>query len=160
MFPFCSSDLSFDYSSLTVSRAIELSQISQRTRQISHNASFCNRNLHTCKRFWYRVVHCGIWGRCIVGFIRWIDCSHINNVNVHTSFHLCVNLVMLIYLIKMLDTFTSFLFRRWHKIGSWKTSSWKKMNRLSFVVNTMTSWAIVLTSDPGVFRFRHRRVWK
>ena len=35
--------------------------------KISHNASFCNRNVHTCAHFCYKRVHCGIWNWCIMG---------------------------------------------------------------------------------------------
>ena len=40
--------------------------------QISHNAPFCNRNMHTCAHFCYKVVHCGMWDWWMVGFVRWI----------------------------------------------------------------------------------------
>ena len=36
-----------------------ISQIPQCTNPISHNASRCNRNVHTCAHFCYKVVHCG-----------------------------------------------------------------------------------------------------
>ena len=39
-------------------------------RQISHNAPFCNRNVHACAHFCYKMVHCGIWNWCIVGFVQ------------------------------------------------------------------------------------------
>ena len=29
--------------------------------QISHNAPFCNRNVHTCAHFCYKVMHCALW---------------------------------------------------------------------------------------------------
>ena len=48
-----------------------ISQISQCIRQISHNTSFCNRNVHICAHFCYKILHCGIWDCCIVGFVRW-----------------------------------------------------------------------------------------
>ena len=41
-------------------------QIPQCIRWISHNAPFCNRNVHTCAHFCYKMVHCGIWNRGIV----------------------------------------------------------------------------------------------
>ena len=28
--------------------------------------------MHTCAHFCYKMVHCGIWNRCIVGFVRWV----------------------------------------------------------------------------------------
>ena len=48
------------------------SQIPQCTSPISHNAPFCNRNVHTCAHFCYKMVHCGIFVSCIVGFVRWV----------------------------------------------------------------------------------------
>ena len=41
-------------------------------RKISHNVPICNRNAHRCPHFCYKVVHCGIWGWCFVGYFRWI----------------------------------------------------------------------------------------
>ena len=49
-----------------------ISQIPECIRQISHNAPFCNRNVHTCAHFCYKMLHCGIWHRCILGFVRWV----------------------------------------------------------------------------------------
>ena len=37
---------------------------------MSHNAPLCNRNVHTCAHFCYKVVLCGIYAWCIVGFVR------------------------------------------------------------------------------------------
>ena len=51
-----------------------LSQILQCIRQIWHNAPFCNRNVHTCAHFCYKMVHCGIWDCCIVEFVRYVYC--------------------------------------------------------------------------------------
>ena len=42
---------------------------------ISHNAIFCNRNVHMCAHFCYKMVHCGIFVWCILGFVRWVYCS-------------------------------------------------------------------------------------
>ena len=58
-----------------------ISQIPQCIWQISHNAPFWNRNVHTCAHFCYKMVHCGIWDWCIMGFaqqvyfpkIKWHD---------------------------------------------------------------------------------------
>ena len=44
----------------------------------SHNASdkypvmhhCCNRHVHTCAHFCYKMVHCGICDQCIVGFVH------------------------------------------------------------------------------------------
>ena len=45
------------------------SQNPQCIRQISHNAPFCNRNMHMCAYFCYKMVHCGTWDWCIMGFV-------------------------------------------------------------------------------------------
>ena len=42
-----------------------VSQIPQCTSLISHNAPFCNRNVHMCAHFCYKMVHCGMSDRCI-----------------------------------------------------------------------------------------------
>ena len=55
---------------LTSNRPI--SQIPQCIRQISHNATFCNRNVHMRAHFCYKMLHCGIWHRCILGFVKWV----------------------------------------------------------------------------------------
>ena len=47
------------------------SHIPQCTSPISHNVPFCNRNVHMCAHFCYKMVHCGIFVWCIVGFARW-----------------------------------------------------------------------------------------
>ena len=44
-----------------------VSQIPQCTCVISHNAIFCNRNVHMCAHFCYKMLHCGIFVKCIVG---------------------------------------------------------------------------------------------
>ena len=48
-----------------------ISQIPQCTGFISHNAPFCNKNVHMYAHFCYKMVHCGIFVWCIVGFVRW-----------------------------------------------------------------------------------------
>ena len=50
-------------------------QITQSIRQISHNALFCSRNVHTSAHFCYKMVHCGIWDWCMVGFVEQFYCS-------------------------------------------------------------------------------------
>ena len=53
--------------SLQVSVRVEQGQlIIQCNRLISHNAPLCNRNVHMCAHFCYKLVHCGIWDLCIV----------------------------------------------------------------------------------------------
>ena len=49
-----------------------VTQIPQCTSPISHNAPFCNRNVHTCAHFCHKMVHYGIFVWCIVGFVRWV----------------------------------------------------------------------------------------
>ena len=44
-------------------------------RKISHNASFFNKNMHTCTHFCYKEVHCGIWYWGIVGFVQPVCCG-------------------------------------------------------------------------------------
>ena len=51
-----------------------VAQIPQCTSPISNNASSCNRNVHMCAHFCYKMVHCGIWDQCIVGLV----CVHIS----------------------------------------------------------------------------------
>ena len=51
-----------------------ISQFPQCIRNQIHNAPFCNRNLPTCAHFCYKMVHCGVWDRCIVGFEQQILC--------------------------------------------------------------------------------------
>ena len=53
-----------------------ISQVPQCIRKISNNASLCNRNVHTCAHFCHKVVHCGIWHRCIVEFVRLAYCFY------------------------------------------------------------------------------------
>ena len=52
-------------------------QIPQCTSPISHKAPFCDRNVYICAHFYYKMVHCGIFVWCIVGFVR---CSISRNV--------------------------------------------------------------------------------
>ena len=41
--------------------------IPQYTSHISHNAPFCNRNVHICAHFCYKMVYCGnLWDGCIM----------------------------------------------------------------------------------------------
>ena len=46
-----------------------ISQIPQCTCTLSHNALFCNRNVHICSNFCYKIVHYGIFQWCIVGHL-------------------------------------------------------------------------------------------
>ena len=61
-----------------------ISQISQcigKCTNASHNAPFCNRNVHKCAHFCYKMVHCGIWDWCIVGFMQQEEpriCTHVS----------------------------------------------------------------------------------
>ena len=40
-----------------------------------HNAPFCDRNVRTCAHFCDKIVHCGIWDWCIVGFLLIPSCT-------------------------------------------------------------------------------------
>ena len=46
----------------------------------SHSATFCNRNVHMCAHFCYKMVHYGIFVKYIVGFVRWIHCSGVDTI--------------------------------------------------------------------------------
>ena len=80
--------LSVEPDSLSPERNKPISQIPRFTRQISRNAPFCNRNVHTCAHFCYKMdlsvtgmcthVHIsvtkwctvGVWNWCILGFVQ------------------------------------------------------------------------------------------
>ena len=47
-----------------------ISQIPQCIIQVSHNAPFCNRNVHRYAHFCYQMEHYGIRNWCIVGFVQ------------------------------------------------------------------------------------------
>ena len=51
-----------------------VAHITQCTSPVSHNAPFCNRNVHMGAPFCYKMVHCGTFVQCIVGFLRWVNC--------------------------------------------------------------------------------------
>ena len=57
-----------------------ISQIPECICAISHNAPFCNRNVHMCAHFSYKMMHCGIWHRCILGFVRWVYCMSVHDL--------------------------------------------------------------------------------
>ena len=63
-------------------------QIPQCIRQITHNAAFCNRNVHTCAHFCYKMLHCGIWDWCIMVFVWQVSCwlsdSNFTELNLST----------------------------------------------------------------------------
>ena len=54
-----------------------ISQSHNAFAQISHNAPFCNRNVHTHAHFCYKMVHCGIRDWCIVGFVQHVYTNNI-----------------------------------------------------------------------------------
>ena len=56
-----------------------ISQIPQCTSSIPHIAPFCNRNVHMCAHFCYKIVHCGIFAQCIVGFVRLVYYERISS---------------------------------------------------------------------------------
>ena len=45
-----------------------VTQIPQCTSPVSHNAPFCDRNVHMYAHFCYKMVHCGIFVWCTAGF--------------------------------------------------------------------------------------------
>ena len=47
-----------------------ISQIPGYIEQISHNAPFCNKNVHKCVHFCYKMMHRGLWDWCILGFMQ------------------------------------------------------------------------------------------
>ena len=47
-----------------------VAQIPQYTSPTSHNAPICNRNVHMFAHFCHIMMHCGIFVRCIVGFVK------------------------------------------------------------------------------------------
>ena len=69
-------------------------------RQISHHTQFCSRNVHMCAHFCYKIVHCGIWDRCIAEFeqhVNWCKFSnkytemgHLRLFNVKTAWNLYI----------------------------------------------------------------------
>ena len=48
-----------------------ISEIPQCIRQLSHNVPFCNRNMHTCAHFCYKMMHCGVFVLGTAGFLKW-----------------------------------------------------------------------------------------
>ena len=50
-----------------------VSQILECIRQISHNAPFCNWNVHTFAHFCYKMNHHGKWDWGIMGFVKWVN---------------------------------------------------------------------------------------
>ena len=54
----------------------------------SHNAPICNRNVHICTHFCYKVLHCEIWDRRIVGFVQQIYSSaeKLQHANIFSCF--------------------------------------------------------------------------
>ena len=57
---------------------------------IYHNATFCNRNVHICPPFCYKMVHCGVYDKCIVGFVGCGTSCHNKNEE-----KLCVTLFLI-----------------------------------------------------------------
>ena len=56
-------------------------RIPQCIRHISHNTPFGNRNVHMRAHFCNKMVHCVIWDRRIVGFVRLV-CCHLFRVHI------------------------------------------------------------------------------
>ena len=66
-----------------------ISQIPECICDISHNAPFCNRNVHMSAHFCYKMVHCGVWHRYILGFVGWVYYFHCSMWDIIT--HPCRN---------------------------------------------------------------------
>ena len=61
-------------------------QTPQCIKQLSHTAQFCDRNVHTCAYFCYKVGHCGKWTAAL-----WDLCKR--SLICHIAFHMaCVYL--------------------------------------------------------------------
>ena len=73
-----------------------ISQIPECICAISHNATFCNRNVHMCAHFCYKMVHYGIFVWCIVGFVRWVYWCRVSNrsqtINIHHADAIVTNI--------------------------------------------------------------------
>ena len=54
----------------------------QYTSPISCNAPFCNRNVHMCAHFCYKLVHCGISVWYILGIVSTIKCTCLSNFDI------------------------------------------------------------------------------
>ena len=50
--------------------------------QTTHNAPFCNRNVHTCAHFCCKMMHHGLWEWCILGFVNKINKSTWKSVRI------------------------------------------------------------------------------
>ena len=64
------------------------SQILQYTSPISHNAPFCNRNVHIIAHLCYKMVYCGIFVWCIVRFLRRVYWPY-NSLHLYSSVYVC-----------------------------------------------------------------------
>ena len=53
---------------------IPISQIPICTRHLPYNAPYWDRHVHTRAHFCCKMVHCGIWDWCIVGFVQQVYC--------------------------------------------------------------------------------------
>ena len=51
---------------------VKLNKFTCPTMHQSHNAPYCNRNVHMRAHFCYKMVHRGIFFWCIAGFVRWV----------------------------------------------------------------------------------------
>ena len=57
-----------------------VAQILQCTSTRSHSAPFGNRNVNTCAHFCYKIMHCGIFVWCILGFVWYVHMSQTCNI--------------------------------------------------------------------------------
>ena len=46
---------------------------------ISYNALFCNRNVHMCAHFCYKILNCRIVVKCVMGFVKWVYWGYCSN---------------------------------------------------------------------------------
>ena len=76
---------------------IDPSHKSRNALDISHNAPFCDRNVHICAHFCYKMVHCGTWITCIVGFAQRVYCQSWKYIATHEKQH-CEGMKLNVYL--------------------------------------------------------------
>ena len=67
-----------------------ISQIPQCMRQIFHNVSFCDRDVHTCAHFCYKIAYCGIFVECIVEFVQLVYRKKCQQGWFHNDFRWCI----------------------------------------------------------------------
>ena len=58
------------YQDFTFNRLV--TQIPHCISPVSLNTPFCNRNMHMCAHFCYKMLYCRIFVKYIVGYVRWV----------------------------------------------------------------------------------------